>query len=228
MFGFILYTGGMPPAPDNDKGLTKRRVPQQSRSRDRVERIIDVAGRLVVKGGVDSLSTRAIAHRADIPVASLYQYFADKDEILLALVERDIADMDTQVATDLGQLTRLSVRDLVEVTMRAFVKIYLRRPAFVMIYLRGRTNPSIQQFCRAHNLRVAHELYDFALGAGLIDQSTRLLHAELAVEVGDRLFQIAFEQEMAGDPDIIEEGIALVTSYLENHATPAGLTGVAL
>lgn len=218
----------MSPAPDNDQGLTRRRVPQQSRSRDRVERIIDVTGTLVVESGVDALSTRAIAQRAEIPVASLYQYFADKDEILLALVERDIAEMDTQVAADLGRLQSLSVRGLVEVTMRAFVKVYLRRPAFVMIYLRGRTNPSIQQFCRAHNLRVAHELYDFALGAGLIDEATLLLHAELAVEIGDRLFQIAFEQEMNGDPVIVDEGVALVTSYLEKHATPAGLTGVML
>ncbi len=226
MFGFILYTAVMPSAPDNERAPLKRRVPQQSRSRDRVQRIVDVASELVVAGGVDSLSTRAIAQRADVPVASLYQYFADKDEILLALVARDIEEMDAQVAADLGELDTLSVQTLVETTMRAFIKVYLRRPAFVMIYLRGRTNASIQQFCREHNRRVAHELYDFARGIGLIEESTQLLHAELAVEIGDRLFQLAFEQEMTGDPQIVDEGIALVTSYLEKHATPDGLNGI--
>ncbi|MDQ1631449.1 MAG: hypothetical protein QOC80_1421, partial [Frankiaceae bacterium] len=70
-----------------------RRVPQQSRSRARVEQLLDAAAAHVVASGVDSLSTRAIAEGAGVPVASLYQYFADKDDILLALVERDISAM---------------------------------------------------------------------------------------------------------------------------------------
>ena len=78
--------------------LRKRRVPQQSRSRDRVARLLDAASTLVVSGGVDALGTRAIATAAEVPVASLYQYFADKDDILLALVERDIEEMDARVA----------------------------------------------------------------------------------------------------------------------------------
>ena len=76
-------------------------MPQQVRSRDRVERILEVTGELVVAGGVESVTTRAIAAAAGIPVASLYQYFADKESILLALVERDLAEMDAQVAEDL-------------------------------------------------------------------------------------------------------------------------------
>jgi AcrR family transcriptional regulator len=203
-------------------------VPQQTRSRDRVQLVLDVASRIVVADGVESLSTRGIAQDADIPVASLYQYFADKDQILLALVERDIEEMDAQVATDLGALEVLTVRGLVEATMRAFVKVYLRRPAFVMIYLRGRTNAAIQRFCRAHNQRVARELYEFASAAGLVAEEARPFHAELAVEIGDRLFQIAFETKLRGDAAVVDEGIELVSSYLERHASEAGLAGVAV
>ena len=86
----------------------QRRVPQQSRSRDRVARLLDAASQLVVSGGVDALSTRAIAAAAAVPVASLYQYFADKDDILLALVERDIEEMDARVATGIAALDRPS------------------------------------------------------------------------------------------------------------------------
>ena len=62
---------------------------------------------------MDRLSTRGIAEAAQVPVASLYQYFADKDDILLALVERDIEEMDRQVAGDLGALERLGRRAIV-------------------------------------------------------------------------------------------------------------------
>ena len=75
----------------------RRRTPTQVRSRERVEKILDAASQIVVAGGVEALTTRSIAEAAEIPVASLYQYFADRDEILLALVERDTAEMDEHV-----------------------------------------------------------------------------------------------------------------------------------
>jgi AcrR family transcriptional regulator len=215
-----------PTEESNERPAGKRRVPQQSRSIERVERILDAAAQLVVAEGVDALTTRDVASLAEVPVATLYQYFADKDEILLALVERDVAEMDAQVAADLAGLDVLSIGALVETTMQAFVKVYLRRPAFVVIWLRGRTNTAISDFCRAHNKRIARDLHRFARDAGLVRPGTRRLHAELAVEVGDRVFQLAFESRLRGDRVIIAEGVELVRSYLERHATPAGLEGV--
>ena len=217
----------MSPSRDsNERAAGKRRVPQQSRSIERVERILDTAARLVVAEGVDALTTRGVAELAEVPVASLYQYFADKDEILLALVERDVAEMDAQVSTDLGMLEVLSVGSIVETTMRAFVKVYLRRPSFVVIWLRGRTNTAINELCRAHNKQVAADLFRFARAAGLVRPGTRRLHAELAVEVGDRVFQLAFETRIRGDQVVVDEGIELVRINLERHASPAGLEGV--
>jgi len=217
-----------PSRDSNERAAGKRRVPQQSRSIQRVARILDAAAQLVVTEGVDDLSTRGVADLAGVPVASLYQYFADKDEILLALVQRDVAEMDAQVSADLGKLEVLSIGSIVETTMRAFVKVYLRRPSFVVIWLRGRTNAAINEFCRAHNKRVAADLFRLAHDAGLLRPGTRRLHAELAVEVGDRVFQLAYETRLRGDKAIVDEGIELVRSYLERHAAPAGLEGVRL
>lgn len=206
---------------DNDRPARKRRVPQQLRSRERVERILDAAAALVVEVGVEDLGTRGIAERAGIPVASLYQYFADKDDILLALVERDIEAMDQQVATDLAAAGTLSISTMVEATMRAFVKVYLERPAFVMIWLRGRTNQAIRDYGRDHNRRVAADLFAVARDLGLFASGTAPLVAELAVEMGDRLFQLAFESSLEGDQVTIEEAIRLVTTYLVSYAVAA-------
>ena len=93
-----------------------RRVPQQSRSRDRVARLLDAASSLVVEEGVEDLGTRGIAAAAGVPVASLYQYFADKDDILLALVERDIEEMDERVASAVGGLDPVTVPAIVRCT----------------------------------------------------------------------------------------------------------------
>ena len=214
------------PAVRTHQATPKRRVPTQERSRRRVEGILDAAATLVVERGVDALTTRDIADAAGAPVASLYQYFADKEAVLLALAARDMEEMDAQVLEDLGRLEVLSVSSVVRTTMRAFVAVYHRRRAFVEIYLRGRTNAAVHQFGREHNARVAESLYAFAADAGLAGPELTPAMALLAVEVGDRVFQLAFEHDADGDPVLIEEGITMVTAYLERYATPEGLAGI--
>ncbi len=110
--------------------------------------------------------------------------------------------------------------------MSAFVSVYHRRRSFVEIYLRGRTNQSVNRFGRVHNARIAHDLHAFARDAGLARPELTPEMAVLAVEVGDRVFQLAFEHDPEGDRLLIEEGITLVTAYLERYATPEGITGI--
>ncbi len=222
---FVPYTGSVPAAATSTT-TPKRRVPRQERSRRRVEDLLDAAARLVVEHGVEAVTTRDIAEAAGVPVASLYQYFSDKEDVMLALAQRDMDEMDTQVAADLAAVEELSVASLVRTTMRAFVSVYHRRPAFVEIYLRGRTNVAVHRFGREHNARIAETLQSFAVDAGLARPDLPVSAALLAVEVGDRVFQLAFEDSLDGDEAMVEEGIALVTAYLERYATPAGLDGV--
>ena len=200
-----------------------RRIPTQQRSRRRVEGILDAAERLVVTQSVEELSTRAIAQSAEVPVASLYQYFADKEEVLLALIERDMAEMDEQLAVELTALDQLSAEAVVRAATEAFVTVYHRRPAFVEIYLRGRGNPAIAKFGRLHNVRIAATLREFLLAEGLCTEELSPTAVVLAVEIGDRMFQLAFESVDGGDPEIVEEGRRMLTAYLEFYATPLGL-----
>jgi len=209
----------------NDESAVRRRLPVQGRSRERVERILDAAADLVVAHGVDALTTRSIATEAKIPVASLYQYFSDKDAVLLSLIERDMAEMDAQVAEDLAGLTTYTIRSVVETAMRAFVKVYHRRPAFMEIWMRGRSNAAIYDYGREHNKRIASAVLEFVTGLGITTDELTPRVAEFAVEAGDRAFQLAFEKDRQGDPFLVEESIDLVTSYLERFAVPAGPAG---
>ncbi|MDN5746706.1 MAG: TetR/AcrR family transcriptional regulator [Nocardioidaceae bacterium] len=206
---------------ESDRGTaTRRRRPRQARSRERVERVLDAACELVVAHGIDGISTRSIAARAELPVASLYQYFSDKEAVLLAICERDMAEMDDQVATDIAALDELTITSLVETAMRAFVKVYHRRPAFMQIWMRGRTNVAVYDYGRHHNQRIATDLLAVANEAGLVE-ATRFTTdelaaiAELAVELGDRAFQLAFEHDPRGKTFLIDQAIDVVTGYLE-------------
>lgn len=221
----------MSSASATEETAVRRRVPTQVRSRERVERILDAASQLVLDDGLDALSTRSVADRAGVPIASLYQYFSDKDAVLLAICERDMAEMDEQVATDLAALEVLSVRSVVETAMRAFVKVYHRRPAFMQVWMRGRTNAAVNDYGRHHNQRIAESLLAFSRDAGLVapgglaDAELGRV-AELAVETGDRAFQLAFETDVRGDAFLLDQAIDLVSGYLCGFATEAGREGV--
>lgn len=57
--------------------------------------IVAAAADVIAKGGIEALSTEAIAARAEIAVGAIYKYFPDKHEILAAVIakaiERDVA-----------------------------------------------------------------------------------------------------------------------------------------
>ncbi|ROO89566.1 TetR family transcriptional regulator [Actinocorallia herbida] len=67
-----------------------RKIPRQERSRRMVENILDATARILATSGYDGASTHRIAAEAGISPGSLYQYFAHKDAVIAATVERMI------------------------------------------------------------------------------------------------------------------------------------------
>ena len=85
------------------KAMKSRRRPTQARSREMVARILDGTRKLLHEQGSAKLTTIAIARVAGMSVGSLYQYFPNKEAILLHLVQdwlADVQDAMTLFATD--------------------------------------------------------------------------------------------------------------------------------
>jgi len=76
----------MPPSTQ----LKPRKTPSQARSKATVEAILVAAAQLFRRQGYAGATTDRIAERAGVSVGSLYQYFPNKDAILVALAERHI------------------------------------------------------------------------------------------------------------------------------------------
>lgn len=75
-----------PPASTEASSL--RRQPSQSRSRERVERMLAVATELIAAHGSDAMRMGEVAEKAGVSIGSLYQYFPDKAAIIRTLAER--------------------------------------------------------------------------------------------------------------------------------------------
>ena len=70
-----------------------RRTPSLARGQQRVAHILDVTEQLIAAQGFESLTTNHIAEAAGVPVGSIYQYFANKQEVLEAIMARHAADL---------------------------------------------------------------------------------------------------------------------------------------
>lgn len=65
-----------------------RKQPVQQRSQQLVDALVEAAGLLVAENGLDALTTVRVAERTGVSVGSLYQYFANKEALVAALVAR--------------------------------------------------------------------------------------------------------------------------------------------
>ncbi len=73
--------------PHADRADT-RRTPVQARGAKRVESILAAAERLLSQHGFEALTLTAVAEQSGSSIGSLYRFFSDKEQLLLALSER--------------------------------------------------------------------------------------------------------------------------------------------
>ena len=78
--------------------LEPRKQPRQERSSKVVDRILDAALTLTREQGTKTPTTLAIARRAGLSVGSLYQYFPNKEAILLDLARRWLSSFPEVIA----------------------------------------------------------------------------------------------------------------------------------
>jgi AcrR family transcriptional regulator len=65
--------------------------------RERREQLLDVAGRLVADGGVDAVTMEGVAAAAGVSKGLGYAYFTNADDLLLALLERELGTLSRRI-----------------------------------------------------------------------------------------------------------------------------------
>lgn len=113
-----------------------RHRPQQARSQERVDLILDTAAEFIAEVGYEAVTTNAIAERAGISIGSLYRYFPDKDAILRSLSVRHLEQLraiyDQVFMEDIVYLPLEVVLDRI---VDPFVELHVACPAFKQILL---------------------------------------------------------------------------------------------
>lgn len=215
-------------AGEKRKSDDARLTPVQTRSRKRVDEIVDAAAELMFEEGADALTTRAIAARSGIPVATIYRYFSDRDAIIIAFIERQMREMDRQVAEALMKLELVTVCGVIEAFGRAHMRHHQQQPKAVVAWFGGRQSEAVSTCVKQQDARIADWLMTAFRAGDLLREDTPPYVADLMVRQFDRMFEFAFttERTAAEQEEIVELFIDLVTSYVDRFATKAGMEGV--
>jgi AcrR family transcriptional regulator len=123
-----------------------RRTPQQSRSRERVDAMIEAARRLIGTRGNDAVSVREIASEARVPVSSVYQYFPDKNAILRRLMEGYLETIQMRLVNVFGRVERPEqLPDAADEAIDTFHRLFVDEPALATIWAGVQANTVLRE-----------------------------------------------------------------------------------
>ncbi|WP_245761061.1 TetR/AcrR family transcriptional regulator [Saccharopolyspora shandongensis] len=74
------------------------RPPQQARSRMSLQKVLAAAEHVLATGGIEEFTVAAVAERAGVSVGAIYRRFTGKEQLLHAVKDRLLGQLETGVA----------------------------------------------------------------------------------------------------------------------------------
>ena len=99
--------------------LKPRKRPKQQRSRETYDAIVAATTRVLKREGYEKASTNRIAEVAGVSVGSLYQYFPNKQALVIAVVERHSDQLIAMLERTIADLGAAPIPDAVRTFVRA-------------------------------------------------------------------------------------------------------------
>ena len=194
--------------------LELRRTPMQARGQATFEEILDATAGLLDKVGGDKVTTNLIARAAGVNVATLYQYFPNKQAVLLELFKRQ-----SEARIRIGERLLAGIgatddwRKVIGGAVQVIAKARAEMTGTLALRQIMRSSPQLLEHERRYAQHMSAVLAAGLQAAGVKDDRAQLV-ARCAVETLTALLDL-WSIETRGDDDrVVEEAKTLLLGYL--------------
>jgi len=165
---------------------TQRRPALKDRLRETAcDAILDAVEEVAVERGIDAASIAAIAERAGVAVGTLYNYFPDRDGILVALVRKRRAEIAPEIAAAAAASDALPFEARLRSYLHGFAAAFDKRRSYVRLAMaldqRGHRVHDREPTLLALFERHLDDIFQDAEKAGAIPPGRHVVYAAMLV-----------------------------------------------
>jgi AcrR family transcriptional regulator len=157
------------------------RPPQQRRSRASFDRVLEAGAEVLREQGVERFTLQEVSRRAGVSIGSIYGRVASKDDLVLAIYDREmqrIAERQQQIQAD-SQREGLRGRALVELLVRDMAELMLSEAPTLRVFMqRAASDPVIWE----RGAERSHALAD-VFETALLEHGHEFAHPDLEVAI---------------------------------------------
>ena len=201
--------------------IEPRKKPKQDRSQGMVERILAAAQTLIGEGGAKALTTNSVAEQAGLSVGSLYQYFPNKEAIVLELARRWLAafrPIPTHYAEKPPPADWAAFSSDFRAFTRAIARVYEENRALLPILEAMHAHPDLRQIGQVHDQGIVatHAAWFRRVDPTLAADTAERLGL-LVLETGHVSFATALTRQAIAYDRVIEDVIVMHEALLARH-----------
>jgi len=142
-----------------------RRHPQQQRSRDRVDLILDSAALLLASSGPNGTTITAVAEQTGLPTSSIYDYVLSERELIGAVAERGLDRIHQDLVDEVGEpASTADLRASLTACLHLFLERYQTDPGLREALAFVDADPQLMQINLADTRRNADVIHAAIVG----------------------------------------------------------------
>ena len=194
--------------------LEPRRRPTQERSQKKFDRLLEVSRELLLEVGFESFTCEEVAHRAEVPIGTLYQFFANKYVIVCELDRVDTQAVRDEVAKFAAQIPSLDWVKLLDRLLDHVAALWRDDPSRRAVWHAVQSTPATRATAALYERELAGDIARVLapLTPGT-PRDRRTIIAEVIVHVAYSMFNFSIRDGQEHREAIIELK-RLLSAYL--------------
>jgi AcrR family transcriptional regulator len=192
-----------------------RRSAAQSRSQDKMDRVLRATAALLDESGADAVTTTAVAARAEVSIGWLYNFFDDRQALLEEIVATGLLQLDRDLEKVGFSLAGTDWRSTVIAGIDTVIEFFDASPGFRSLWFSAEFSGRMLQ---------ANRLHDDALAAYLAASvtATRPDAPDVPLEIVTQVFigmldkglDLSYRNNSEGDKNMLAEMSRASVDYL--------------